>query len=46
MSYLERFTAWKQIGGSDPAVLDTETADAIVLLEQEWKREVLNGEVE
>ena len=46
LSYLEQYAAWKQLGGCDPGVLDAKAADAIVLLEQAWKRETMNGEVE
>ena len=46
MGYLEQYAAWKQLGGCDPGTLDAKAADAIVLLEQAWKMETLNGEVE
>jgi hypothetical protein len=46
MAYLERHAAWKQFGVYDPEMLTAKTADAIVFLEQAWRRESKNGEID
>ncbi len=43
LTYLEQYAVWKQLGGIDPERIDVKTADAIVLLEQTWKKETTNG---
>jgi hypothetical protein len=46
MAYLERHAAWKQFGVYDPEMLTAKTADAIVFLEQAWRKESKNGEID
>jgi hypothetical protein len=44
LQWLEEFRLWKQLGG-DPWVMPAKSADALLLLEQEWRTETKNGNV-
>jgi len=44
MGFLEEFLAWKATGGGSVFSLDAKSADAILVLEQEWQRESEHGE--
>jgi hypothetical protein len=42
--FLERFRVWKQLGG-DVWPMDAKNADALLLLEREWRMENEHGKV-
>jgi hypothetical protein len=39
LTYLEQFAVWKQLGAQSLWEFDAKVADAIVLLDQEWRKE-------
>lgn len=39
LTYLEQFGVWKQLGGQSLWAFDAKAADAIILLDQEWRKE-------
>jgi hypothetical protein len=44
LHWLEQFRWWKQLGG-DPWEMEAKSADALLMLEQEWRTEIQNGSV-
>ncbi|HSU60570.1 MAG TPA: hypothetical protein VLI55_14755 [Bryobacteraceae bacterium] len=44
LSFLEQFRLWKEAGGGSILAMDAKSADAILVLEQEWRRESQHGE--
>ena len=43
--FLEQFRWWKELGGNVWA-MEAKNAEALLLLEQEWRTEMQNGKVE
>ena len=43
-SLLEHFRIWKEFGGGVPWSMDAKSAEAVLLLEQEWRKEKQNGQ--
>jgi len=43
IEYLEQFQLWKQFGGGTPWMTEAKTADAILLVEQQWQMEANRG---
>lgn len=41
---LERFSAWKTLGGVEPETLPAKLAEALMVLEAQWQREKDNGQ--
>ena len=41
---MDRYRVWKQLGGFDVGSLEAKAADALVVLEEAWKKENQNGE--
>ena len=41
---LERFSAWKTLGGAEPDVLPAKLTEALMVLEAQWQREKENGQ--
>ena len=41
---LERFSAWKTLGGVEPDAMPAKFADALMLLEAQWQREKESGQ--
>jgi hypothetical protein len=44
LHWLEQFRLWKQLGG-DAWAMEAKSADALLMLEQEWRTETQNGNV-
>jgi len=44
LHWLEQFRLWKELGG-DAWSMEAKSADALVMLEQEWRTEIENGKV-
>lgn len=44
LSFLEQFRIWKAGGGESLLSLDAKSADAVLVLEQEWQKESERGE--
>jgi hypothetical protein len=40
--FLDRFAIWKELGGGSVFDLDAKTAEALLLLQQEWELEKQN----
>jgi hypothetical protein len=43
LTFLEQFQIWKELGGLDLFSLEARTAEAFLLLEREWRKEVKDG---
>jgi hypothetical protein len=44
LSFLEQFHIWKATGKGDLLSMEAKSADAILVLEQEWQKESEHGE--
>lgn len=44
LTFVEQFFIWKDLGGGFPFELDAKAADAILILEREWRAEKQNGQ--
>jgi hypothetical protein len=40
LSFLEQFQVWKRLAGGDPWQLSARTAEALLVLEEEWQKEI------
>jgi hypothetical protein len=45
LSFLEQFRFWKELGG-DPGQMDAKIADALLVIEREWRSENQHGTVQ
>jgi hypothetical protein len=44
LAFLEQFHIWKELSGLDLFALDARTAEAFLLLDREWRKELQDGE--
>ncbi len=44
LTLLEQFHIWKELSGLDLFALEARTAEAFLLLDREWRKELQNGE--
>lgn len=44
LSYVEQFRIWKELGGGTPLSIEAKAAEAILVLEQAWRRENEHGQ--
>jgi hypothetical protein len=43
--FLEQFRMWKEFGGGTPWLMDAKTAEALLVLEQVWRKENEGGQI-
>jgi hypothetical protein len=44
VSFVEQFRIWKEFGGGAPWSLEAKTAEAILFLEEAWRKENKHGQ--
>ena len=46
MLWLEEFNCWKTLGGGNPLQMNAKTADAVVVLDEQFRKELRREENE